>query len=140
MKLSNLLIPGKAVRASELRRFGWLFAGFAAGIFGLILPWLLDRPMPHWPLWLGGTVFILATVLPIAIKPLYRAWMVFGGLAGWINTRIILWLLFYVLIMPIGLFMRLINKDPLKRKLDPGAESYRVVSQVQEPEHMEKPF
>ena len=128
------------VHISELRHFGWLFAALVAGLFGLLIPWLSGRPTPLWPLIVGVVVFLLATLVPIALKPLYRGWMAFGSVAGWINTRIILWLMYYLVLVPTGLLMRAFGKDPLKRKLDPDAGSYRVASEVQEPAHMEKPF
>jgi hypothetical protein len=132
--------PAHEIQISELRHFGWLFAALVAGLFGLLIPWLSDRATPLWPVVLGAVVFLLATLLPGALKPLYRGWMAFGSVAGWINTRIILWLMYYLVLVPTGLLMRAFGKDPMKRKLDPKVKSYRVISEVQEPTHMEKPF
>lgn len=132
--------PSPEISIKDLRRFGWLFAGFVAGLFGLLIPWGFDRPIPFWPLGLGAVVFLLATLLPITLKPLHYVWMAFGSVAGWINTRIILWLIYYLVLVPTGLLMRVFGNDPMKRKLDPNVDSYRVTSEVQEPVHMEKPF
>ena len=51
----------------------------------------------------------------------------FGAVAGWINTRIILLLLFYVVLLPVGLVMKVFGADPLRRKTDPTVQSYRIV-------------
>jgi hypothetical protein len=128
------------VSTVQLRRFGWLFSGFVAGLFGLLVPWLADSPSPLWPLWLSGGVFTLATIVPATLKPLYRVWMAFGAIAGWINTRIILGLIFYLVVAPLGLLMRILHKDPMSRRFQPKAKSYRVTSEIQDPSHMEKPF
>jgi len=56
------------------------------------------------------------------------------------HTRIILGVLFYVLILPMGLIMRLFGNDPMARKWDKSAESYRVESVREPKERLEKPF
>ena len=63
-----------------------------------------------------------------------------GEVLGWINTRIILGVLFYLLFTPLGLCMRLRGKDPMRRTLSPEAESYRVVRQPRPSSHMMHQF
>jgi len=128
------------VTIAELRSFGFIFAGMAALLFGLILPWLVGRGWPGWPWYLGGVVGLLALALPVALYPLYRIWMAFGAVMGWINTRILLGLLFFVILLPIGLIMKLVARDPMRRRLDPDLASYRVVRSAPARDHMEKPY
>jgi hypothetical protein len=59
---------------------------------------------------------------------------------GWVNTRIILGVLFYVKILPMGLIMRLCGIDPMARKHDKSASSYRIKSMSVAKERLEKPF
>ena len=66
--------------------------------------------------------------------------MRFGHIAGWINTRIILGIMFYLLFFPVGVLMRLVAKDPMARKLDDGAQSYRIRSEAPEKDHIERPY
>ncbi len=61
-------------------------------------------------------------------------------IAGWINTRIILFLLFYVVITPTALMMRIFGADPLRKRLEPDVDSYRIVNEPQANDHMEKPY
>ena len=70
----------------------------------------------------------------------YRVWMKFGHFAGWINTRIILGIMFYAIFFPAGMLMRLVAKDPMARKLDNGAKTYRIPSQTLEKNHIERPY
>jgi len=124
----------------DLRKFGLVFAGGLALFFGLLLPWLFERPWPVWP-WVGAGVFAgtgLAT--PGVLRPFYYVWMKLGHVLGWINTRIILGLVFFILFAPIALLLRLFGKDPLQRGLDHEAESYRVPSEKLPRERLEKPF
>ena len=55
-------------------------------------------------------------------------------------NSIILAIVFFGVITPMGLFMRMLGKDPLRRKIDEQAKSYRVVSKARPKNHMERPF
>tara|TARA_B100001989_G_scaffold250031_1_gene226396 strand:- start:870 stop:1280 length:411 start_codon:yes stop_codon:yes gene_type:complete len=71
-----------------------------------------------------GTIFIfLALIAPSILKPIYKIWMVFAVVIGWIMTRLILSILFYTIITGIGILTRLIGKDFLNLKLK-DQESY----------------
>ncbi len=59
---------------------------------------------------------------------------------GWINTRIILGILFYVLFTPTGLLLKALRVDAMQRKLDARMKTYRVESKEQPSDHMERPF
>jgi hypothetical protein len=82
----------------------------------------------------------LALAWPQSLTQVYRLWMVVGEILGWINTRLILGALFYLLFTPLGLYMRFRGKDPMRRALSPEAESYRVVRQPRPASHMGHQF
>ena len=82
----------------------------------------------------------LALVWPRSLTQVYRLWMTVGEVLGWLNTRIILGVLFYALFTPMGLFMRLRGKDPMRSTLAPEVESYRVVRQPRSSAHMMHQF
>lgn len=66
-----------------------------------------------------GLVFILSgIVLSFILKPFYKIWMTFAVIVGWIMTRIILAILFFFIITPIGVLARLFGKDFLNLKPD----------------------
>ena len=71
-----------------------------------------------------SVVFIvLGVVLPLLLKPVYLLWMIFAVILGWIMTRVILCIIFYIIITPIGLITRLLGEDFLNlRKIK--ADSY----------------
>jgi len=77
-----------------------------------------------------------------AVRPtsFHWAWLRLGWILGWINRRIILTLLFFVVILPRGLLMRALGPDPVSPKLDPDAPSYRVRSRNRTRESMARPF
>jgi hypothetical protein len=124
----------------ELRKFGLVFASGIALIFGLLLPWLFDRPWPLWPWVAAGGLAATGLLLPPLLRPVFWLWMKFGHVLGWINTRIILGITFLLLFVPVALLLHLLGKDPMKRRLDPSARSYRINSEQLPRERMEKPF
>lgn len=125
----------------ELRKFGLVMASAIIAVFGYALPWLFGRGTPTWPFVLGGVFAAFAFAWPRALGPVQRGWMKVGHALGWVNSRIILSLLFYVLVMPLGLLMRLLGKDTVARRRDPAAASYRIASTPSpDPKSMEKPF
>ena len=71
---------------------------------------------------------------------MFRLWMEFGSVLGWINSRLLLGLVFYLMFFPIGFMMRLFGWDAMHRKLNANLQSYRVASKVGKRENMEKPF
>ena len=72
-----------------------------------------------------GLVFGAAGLLrPGAIKPVYKRWMILALAFGRFQTRLLLCLLFYLVITPIGVVLRLMGKDLLDLKLEHGADSY----------------
>ena len=123
----------------RLRSFGLI----VGSIFTLIGVWPAVWRGQHLRLWslvLGGVLIALALVWPRSLTQVYRLWMTVGEVLGWINTRIILGVLFYLVFTPLGWCMRLRGKDPMQRTWAPEAESYRVVRQPRPSSHMQHQF
>ena len=123
----------------QLRSFG----GMVGGIFALIGVWPAvwrGQPLRLWSLILGGVLIVLGLAWPRGLTHVYRLWMRLGEVLGWINTRLILGAIFFLLFTPLGLYMRLRGKDPMQRTLAPEAESYRVVRQPRSSSHMRHQF
>jgi len=124
----------------ELRNFGLTTGAIVAILFGLLLPWLFNRACPVWP-WVVATVlWAWALMLPATLKPVYIGWMKVGHILGWINTRIILGIMFYTVFFLVGLFMKVIGNDPMSRRIDKSVTSYRVPSRPPNKHHVERPF
>jgi hypothetical protein len=123
-----------------LRDFALVTGAIVAALFGLFFPWLLDRGLPSWPWILAGVLALWGLVAPTTLKPVYRGWMRFGLLANRIMTPLVLGLIYFVVITPVAFIMRALGRDAMLRKLDSGAQSYRVPSRTQPKEKMERPF
>lgn len=138
--MSNLSIKIENPGNRELRKFGLVTGVIVAVLFGLLLPWIFNYSWPTWPWIVSGISCFWGMAHPGSLFVVYRMWMKFGHIAGWINTRIILGIMFYFIFFPTGILMRLISKDPMARKLDSTAESYRIVSESLDKNHIERPF
>ncbi|MCP5496947.1 MAG: hypothetical protein H7A23_20530 [Leptospiraceae bacterium] len=80
-----------------------------------------------------ATVFLLVGLLqPKLVKPIYLGWMKFAYVLGEVNTRIILFLVFVLTILPIGILFRILRKDLLDSKLDKSQESYWIKREKKE--------
>ncbi len=133
----------KAAEKKELRSFGLVFAAIVVGLFGLLLPLLKGRALadwPHWPFAVGIVFATLALVFPLGLKPFFKLWMKFGAVMGFINTRIILAVFFFIFVTPIGWLMKAFKHDPMRRSFDRDARSYRIASKAQTKEDLEKPY
>ena len=123
----------------QLRHFGYL----VGGIFGLIGLWplLWRQQSPRaWALALTVLLVVPALVAPRILAPVYRAWMALGEVLAWINTRIILGVVFYGVVTPIGFVMRMLGHDPMRRRFEKTGESYRVRCVPRPATHMTRQF
>lgn len=125
--------------ARGLRRFGLTTGGIVAVLFGVLFPLLFAASWPLWPWIIFVLLGIWAIVAPATLDPLYKGWMRVGILLGRITTPIILTLVFAVAFVPAALVMRLLGKDPMRRRFD-STDTYRLKSKNPSSENMEKPY
>lgn len=124
-----------------LRKFGIITGIFVSLVFGLFLPWLFSFSTPNWPFIVSAILVLWAFLLPLTIRPVYRGWMRVGMVLGFINTHIILFLLYYVIFFPVALIFKIIGHDPMARKLIKAPDhSYRVMSIKRDHKHFERPY
>ena len=105
-----------------LRKFGLMVGGVFVAL-GLLF---LLRHKAYWPyfVWPGVALIAFGAVLPRALKPVYLAWMSVAVVLGFVMSKVILTLFFFLIMMPMGLLARLFGKDFLSLKLDRAAKSY----------------
>ena len=112
------------IRMGSERGFGIVFCCF----FLLVALWpVLHGTGPRlWALAIAAGFLAVALLRPAMLAPLNRLWFRFGLLLGKIVTPIVMLLVFVLTVMPTGMVMRLLGKDPLRRKIDKSAASYWV--------------
>ena len=99
-----------------LREFGFLLGFTFPFLIGWILPLIGGHAFRTWTLFISIPLIILAFTKPSLLSHPYRAWMKLGNILGWLNSRIILGLVFLIVLQPIALIMRIFGHDPLKTK------------------------
>lgn len=124
---------------SELRKFGFVTAGMVLLFFIVLIPYVWNLGMPIWPWIIAGLLSFFALVAPALLRPIYKVWMKFAEILGWINTRLILSIVFYFLIVPVGIIARIFN-DPMQRSINITIDSYRIKSRAPNNSNVEKPF
>jgi hypothetical protein len=82
--------------------------------------------MRQWSLIAAGVFAGLALLIPAVLAPANRVWMKFGELLHHIVSPVALGVVFYVAVLPTGLILRLLGKDPLRLRFDPSATSYWI--------------
>ncbi|MCB1616985.1 MAG: hypothetical protein KDI30_13305 [Pseudomonadales bacterium] len=135
--------PVSEMTPGELRKFGLVTGALIILLIGGLLPWIWHKSILEWqkvtgPI--GGTLIVWALLHAKSLIYVYKPWMAIAEKIGWFNTRVILLLLFYVVIFPIGFVMRLFGHDPMMRKFDDALGSYRKEKEPQEKSHMETPY
>jgi hypothetical protein len=132
-----------AMTTEELRKFGWVTGLMIILFIGVLLPWLADKNILDWQkitFPIGSVLIAWAFAHPASLTHIYKPWMYLAEKIGWVNTRIIMAILFYVIIMPIGIIMRVFGHDPMARQFQSQAQSYRITKEPQPKDHMETPY
>lgn len=124
---------------SELRKFALLSGTIILVLFGILFPWIFEIKPSLWP-WIIALCFILwGIILPMSLERIYLLWMKMGITFSKVTTPVFLGLLFYLVLCPVGIMIRLTRYALLERKYN-NAESYRIISEHNQKENMERPF
>jgi len=123
-KSLNWIKKKKNFSKKKLRQFG-LLIGFGIPFFiGWLIPFVSGHGLRFWTLYIGLPLISLGVFLPSLLFYPYKAWMALGKYLGWINSHIILGLVFLIVLQPISIIMRFLGYDPLK-KINKDLISYR---------------
>ena len=106
----------------DLRKFSLM----VGGVLVLLGLWLLFRHKARYPwlLWPGLLLLALGLTVPKSLKHVYVGWMTLAFILGFIVSNVLLTLLYYVVLTPIGLTARALGKDFLQRTWQPNAATY----------------
>lgn len=116
--------PKTEARTSSDRAFGGVFAG----VFALVAAWPLVHAAPPrwWAVAVALAFALLALAAPKVLAPLNRLWTRLGALLHAIVSPIVLSIIFYGVVLPTAIVMRLRKRDPLRLRFDPQAATYWI--------------
>jgi hypothetical protein len=118
------IVADEVIRDSSNRSFGFTLA-IAFAFVGL-WPLIRGRSVRGWALVVAAAFFLAALVLPRVLGSLSRLWLRFGLLLHTVTSPMIMGLVFYTTVTPIGLVRRLLGKDPLRLRFDRDAVTYWI--------------
>ena len=126
------------MNTKEYRKFGLIMAAMVAVFFGGLLPWIFNWGYSFIPWLISVSLLLTALLFPKVLFVIYKPWMLLGSVLGYINTRIILGVIFFGLFLPIALILKIMHKDAMNRKLKiEDKSSYWQEKTVQDKAHME---
>ena len=108
----------------QLREFSYVLGlGFPL-IIGFLIPYVSGHIFKTWTLIFGIIILAIGIIYPKLLNYPYKAWMFLGRILGWLNSKLILGLVFLLILQPIALIMKFFAYDPLKMKKN-GSYSYK---------------
>ena len=107
---------------SDWKKFG-ITMGIILTIIGLYLVWKKSDYFEYF-FFVAAAFCTIGLLLPAALKYVYKAWMSLAVVMGFIMTRVIMIIIFYLLVTPIGLIASITGKKFLDMKIDQNAKSY----------------
>ncbi len=106
------------------RVFGLIFSGIFCVI--ALFPMLFGGEYRQWALIVAGAWALPALVFPAVLAPLNRLWAQFGQLMHKVINPILMGLIFFLTVLPTAVILKLLGKDPMRRKFDSSASSYWI--------------
>ena len=113
---------GLSPLTKEIRKF---VIGLTLIFLGLSI-WLYYKGQDffYWPMLLALSLWLMYFSNPALVKKIYKLWMIGTRSIGWINTQILLGLIYYLVLTPLGLGVKLLRRDLLNEKFDRSNDSY----------------
>lgn len=106
------------------RSFGVVFSA----VFLIISFWPLftEGTIRIWAIFIAIIFLLISYFKPDALYPLNKIWFKFGLLLGSIVSPIVMGIVFFIIVTPIGIIMRIIGKDLLNKKINNSVKSYWI--------------
>ena len=106
----------KKISKKKLTEFGFLIGiGFPL-FFGFIIPKLLGHDLRVWTIFVGIPTLLITMISPSKLFYFYKIWMKLGELLGFINSHLVLGIVYLIVLIPISIIMRIFGYDPLGLK------------------------
>ena len=124
-RVSIRLKVKKNISKKELREFALIIGFFFPLLIGWVLPYLYGHGFRVWTIFFSLPFLILGVTYPRSLYHPYTAWMKFGKFAGFINSYLILGIIYILIVLPISLVLKILKYDPLNL-MENNKNSYKL--------------
>ncbi|MGH6610354.1 MAG: SxtJ family membrane protein [Burkholderiaceae bacterium] len=118
------LLRNESIESSSNRSFGIVFAVVFAVIGAL--PLISGDSVRIWSLAVAAAILVVALAVPSILAHPNRLWLRFGLLLHKVVSPLVLGIMFFLVVTPIGLVMRLFGKDLLRLRFEKAASTYWI--------------
>ena len=112
------------IKISSNRNFGLVF--FIVFLIVCIWPLTYDEPIRFWSAIISSVFLILGLMNSKLLTPLNKLWFKFGMILGAIVSPVVMGVVFFLVVTPIGLIMKIMGKDLLNKKYDNKKITYWI--------------
>jgi len=115
--------------ARTLRQFAGIWIVFFLG-WAAYQGWVRHRP--SWGIALAVLALAVGLpgwVRPTLLRPIFVGWMILAFPIGWVVSKLLLLVLYFIVLTPVAVLFRLMGRDLLKRRLDSGHSSYWITKE-----------
>lgn len=122
--MNDIIIEIKNIKETkkDLMKFG-VSVGVVLLVISALLFWNEKNSYLYFGI-IGILLTILGIFYPALLRPINKVWMSFAIVLGWVMTRVILIILFYIVLTPIGIIAKIFRKNFLELKIDKSINSY----------------
>ena len=111
----------------ELKQFARIWFPLFYAVVGALAWGKYGSPRVAWCVWGTGIALSVASIaFPAILRGIFVGMSVATWPIGWVVSHLLLGVIFYGIVTPIGFLLRLCGRDPLQRKFDPQAKTYWV--------------
>jgi hypothetical protein len=132
--LGDVYVP--PAQAPSHRSFG-ITVGSALALIAIVSAWRGHAVRAEALAAVAVALAVTALVRPTLLAAPARAWMAVGHALGWFNSRVLLTVMFFVVLWPIGALARLFGNDPLERRRR-GSGWVEYPQRLRDPKHFER--
>ena len=113
-RVRTRLIMSDKISKKQLREFGFLIGFVVPILIGWIIPAINGHSFQIWTLYIGIPFLFLALIKPHTLIRPYKSWLSFGHKLGYLNSHLILGLVFILVLQPTAIIMKIFGYDPLR--------------------------
>lgn len=123
---------------AEDRKFGWTVGGVFAAL-GALLLWRHRTAAGTVLASVGGALLLLAAAAPSLLAAPHRGWLAFARVLARVNSAVFLFLVYFLVLAPLGVLLRLFGRDELRRRGPAPATMWEPYpGRNRDPKHYEK--